>query len=37
MRQIRPGSLIEVPTYHTAKRLLARGNAMRRFERVNPA
>ena len=28
------GSLIEVPTYHTAKRLLARGEAMRQFERV---
>jgi citrate lyase subunit beta / citryl-CoA lyase len=27
------GSLIEVPTYHTAKRLLARGEAMRAFER----
>jgi citrate lyase subunit beta / citryl-CoA lyase len=31
------GSLIEVPTYHTAKRLLARGEALRRFERVSPA
>jgi len=31
------GSLIEVPTYHTAKRLLARGEAMRQFERVTPA
>jgi citrate lyase subunit beta / citryl-CoA lyase len=27
------GSLVEVPTYHTAKRLLARGEAMQRFER----
>jgi citrate lyase subunit beta / citryl-CoA lyase len=27
------GSLVEVPTYHTAKRLLARGEAMRQFER----
>jgi citrate lyase subunit beta / citryl-CoA lyase len=27
------GSLVEVPTYHTAKRLLARSEAMRRFER----
>ncbi len=31
------GSLVEVPTYHTAKRLLARGEAMRQFERVGPA
>ena len=31
------GSLIEVPTYHTAKRLLARGEAMRQFERASPA
>jgi citrate lyase subunit beta/citryl-CoA lyase len=31
------GSLIEVPTYHTAKRLLARGEEMRQFERVTPA
>ena len=31
------GSLIEVPTYHTAKRLLARGEAMRQFERVTTA
>jgi citrate lyase subunit beta / citryl-CoA lyase len=31
------GSLIEVPTYHTAKRLLSRGEAMRQFERVTPA
>jgi citrate lyase subunit beta/citryl-CoA lyase len=31
------GSLIEVPTYHTAKRLLARGETMRQFERVTPA
>ena len=31
------GSLIEVPTYHTAKRLLARGDAMRQFERASPA
>jgi citrate lyase beta subunit len=28
------GSLIEVPTYHTAKRLLARGEAMKQFERA---
>jgi citrate lyase subunit beta/citryl-CoA lyase len=27
------GSLVEVPTYHTAKRLLTRGEAMREFER----
>ena len=27
------GSLVEVPTYFTAKRLLARGEAMREFER----
>jgi citrate lyase subunit beta / citryl-CoA lyase len=27
------GSLVELPTYHTAKRLLARGEAMRQFER----
>ncbi|HLX13606.1 MAG TPA: CoA ester lyase [Bradyrhizobium sp.] len=26
-------SLVELPTYHTAKRLLARGEAMRQFER----
>ena len=26
------GSLIEVPTYHTAKRVLARGEALRQFE-----
>jgi citrate lyase subunit beta/citryl-CoA lyase len=31
------GSLIEVPTYHTAKRLLARSEAMRQFERGKPA
>jgi citrate lyase subunit beta / citryl-CoA lyase len=31
------GSLVEVPTYHTAKRLLARGEAMRQFEQVRPA
>jgi citrate lyase subunit beta / citryl-CoA lyase len=31
------GSLIEVPTYHTAKRLLSRSEAMRRFERGTPA
>jgi citrate lyase subunit beta/citryl-CoA lyase len=31
------GSLIEVPTYHTAKRLLARGEAMRQFEHAAPA
>jgi citrate lyase subunit beta / citryl-CoA lyase len=31
------GSLVEVPTYQTAKRLLARGEAMRQFERVNKA
>jgi citrate lyase subunit beta/citryl-CoA lyase len=31
------GSLVEVPTYQTAKRLLARGQAMRQFERVTPA
>jgi citrate lyase subunit beta/citryl-CoA lyase len=31
------GSLVEVPTYFTAKRLLARGEAMRQFERVTPA
>jgi hypothetical protein len=28
------GSLIEVPTYSNAKRLLARGEAMRQFERA---
>ena len=27
------GSLVELPTYFTAKRLLARGEAMREFER----
>ena len=27
------GSLVEVPTYHTARRLLARGEAMQQFER----
>jgi citrate lyase subunit beta/citryl-CoA lyase len=27
------GSLIEVPTYANAKRLIARGEAMRQFER----
>jgi citrate lyase subunit beta/citryl-CoA lyase len=31
------GSLIEVPTYFTAKRLLARGEAMREYERGGPA
>lgn len=31
------GSLVEVPTYQTAKRLLARGEAMQRFERGGPA
>ena len=31
------GSLIEVPTYLTAKRLLARGETMRQFERASPA
>jgi citrate lyase subunit beta/citryl-CoA lyase len=31
------GSLIEVPTYHTAKRLLSRAEALRQFERVTPA
>ena len=31
------GSLVEVPTYHTAKRLLARGEAMQEFERGGPA
>jgi citrate lyase subunit beta / citryl-CoA lyase len=31
------GSLVEVPTYFTAKRLLARGEAMREFERGGPA
>jgi citrate lyase subunit beta / citryl-CoA lyase len=30
------GSLVEVPTYHTAKRLLARGEAMREYERGRP-
>jgi len=25
-----------MPTYHTAKRLLARGEAMRQFKRVTP-
>jgi citrate lyase subunit beta/citryl-CoA lyase len=30
------GSLIEVPTYNTAKRLLARSEAMRQFERIAP-
>jgi citrate lyase subunit beta / citryl-CoA lyase len=28
------GSLVEVPAYHTAKRLLARGEALRQFERA---
>jgi len=27
------GSLVEVPTYSNAKRLLARGEALRQFER----
>jgi citrate lyase subunit beta/citryl-CoA lyase len=31
------GSLVELPTYHTAKRLLARGEAMRQFERGRSA
>jgi citrate lyase subunit beta / citryl-CoA lyase len=31
------GSLVEVPTYHTAKRLLARSDAMRQFQRGGPA
>jgi citrate lyase subunit beta/citryl-CoA lyase len=31
------GSLVEVPTYQTAKRLLARGEALRGFERVKKA
>jgi citrate lyase subunit beta/citryl-CoA lyase len=31
------GSLVEIPTYATAKRLLARGEAMREFERGAPA
>jgi citrate lyase subunit beta/citryl-CoA lyase len=31
------GSLVEVPTYQTAKRLLARGEALRQFERVKKA
>jgi citrate lyase subunit beta / citryl-CoA lyase len=31
------GSLVEVPTYSNAKRLLARGEAMRQFERITPA
>jgi citrate lyase subunit beta/citryl-CoA lyase len=31
------GSLLEVPTYSNARRLLARGEAMREFERVTPA
>jgi citrate lyase subunit beta / citryl-CoA lyase len=31
------GSLVEVPTYQTAKRLLARGEAMRQFEQITPA
>jgi citrate lyase subunit beta / citryl-CoA lyase len=31
------GSLIEVPTYHTAKRLLSRAEALLQFERVTPA
>jgi citrate lyase subunit beta/citryl-CoA lyase len=31
------GSLVEVPTYFTAKRLLARGEAMREYERGGPA
>jgi citrate lyase subunit beta / citryl-CoA lyase len=30
------GSLVEVPTYQTAKRLLARGEALRQFEQVTP-
>ena len=30
------GSLVEVPTYSNAKRLLARGEAMRQFERITP-
>jgi citrate lyase subunit beta/citryl-CoA lyase len=33
-RAERMGSLIEVPTYSNAKRLLARGEAMRQFERA---
>ena len=31
------GSLVEVPTYNTAKRLLARGEAMRDFQRIPSA
>jgi citrate lyase subunit beta/citryl-CoA lyase len=31
------GSLVEVPTYNTAKRLLARGEAMREFQRTPSA
>ncbi len=31
------GSLVELPTYFTARRLLARGEAMREFERIRSA
>ena len=31
------GALVEVPTYNNAKRLLARGEAMRQFERITQA
>ena len=31
------GSLIEVPTYSNAKRLIARGEALRKFDEVTPA
>jgi citrate lyase subunit beta / citryl-CoA lyase len=31
------GSLIEVPTYSTAKRLIARGEALRQFDHITPA
>jgi citrate lyase subunit beta / citryl-CoA lyase len=31
------GSLIEVPTYSNAKRLIARGEALREFENITPA
>ena len=31
------GSLLEVPTYTNAKRLLARGEALRGFDKITPA
>jgi citrate lyase subunit beta/citryl-CoA lyase len=30
------GSLVELPIYHTAKRLLARGETLRQFEQLTP-